>query len=406
MAWSDYPYENPNLNTYIRPVVTELYLAFHERYRIAERIHWNDWLEKPTEEYLDDFLYVRKTSKDTIDRLWFLVEKCLERYRDPFYVYNGYDLSNGENFYIFQTWMGLFKANALGYQKDAGYKRTPVEFLDYYEQVFGEELIYLKDYLRFSYSSELGTAGKTLTLAGIFKDFYSILKNCLNEVVGYQLGSTTFTAGGYGTRRNTINAPFGSTAYEVGKASEDNGTASNGGEAYDQALSNFNAGIFYSDNTTTQPMTDWGFQNYFSSTLVSRGRADEIPAVSAIASSTQEIVAYGNKLVDYNNNFYDYQDKELLNVHTIDPNTGGNEGYWQPNLPYIGTLNSTHQCPMILTNENNWVTEIELIDEDDVYDFDITGVAFLSRSAILAVVGSRININEADALEYYIEATN
>ena len=403
MAWSDYPYENPNLNTYIRPVVTELYLAFHERYRIAERIHWNDWIEKPTEEYLDDFLYVRRTLRDTINKLWILVEDCLERYRDPFYVYNGYDLSNGENFYIFQTWMGLYKTNALGYQKHAGYKRTPVEFLDYYEQVFGEELVYLKDYFRFSYSSELGTAGKTLTLAGIFKDFYSILKNCLNEVVGYQLGRTTYTAGGYGTRRNTINAPLGSTAYELSKGAEDDDNRVSIAQAYDEALANFNAGNFYNDDVDTQPMTTWGYQNYFGFQGVeTSGSGVDFPWAQGQANSWQNVVEYGNMLVDYKDSFYDYQDKELFNVHYT-PDEGQ---YWDSSLSYIGSENIAHLCPMKIKNVNQWVLDYEFIGNNNVYDFNITTSVTERRFAWLGVVGSRININEADALEYYIEPTN
>jgi hypothetical protein len=399
MAWSDYPYENPNLNTYIRPVVTELYLAFHERYRIAERIHWNEWIEKPTEEYLDDFLYVRKTSKVTIDKLWILVEDCLERYRDPFYTYNGFNLSDPENFYIFQTWMGI-----TSYGSFYGYKRTPVEFLDYYEQVFGEELVYLKDYLRFSYSSELGTAGKTLTLAGIFKDFYSILKNCLNEVVGYQFGPTSFTAGGYGTRRNTINAPFGSTAYRLSKGARDDDNRVSIAQAYDEALANFNAGNFYNDDVDTQPMTHWGYENYFGSLILeTSGSGEDWPWPQGQANSWQNVVEYGNRLVDHKNNFYNYQDKELLNVHYAPDG----EEYWDVNLSYVGSENTAHVCPMIIKNTDQWVLDYEFIGNNDVYDFNITTDVYNERRyAWLAVVGSRININEADALEYYIEATN
>lgn len=417
MSWSDYPYEDPKLDTYMTPVLYELYYAFHERYRIAKRIHWFEWTPKPTEQEVRDY-FGRGFSgggsgiRGSFSALWRIVEDCLEMYKDPFYVKLDNDINNPENFYIYQTWMGIRTSNTVGHGYSiVGYRRNPIQFINYYRDVFGEDLPYLRDFFRMFYrypENENEPQGKTLTLSGIFRDFYMIIKNCLNEVVGQCGGSTIWVEDGY-DHVDTIRSPRGSTGFEIRKWSDDENAPDTAEGVWDSAYGRIIVNDLTGDVRYEQNMGGNGFYNYYGAMFVNSigsasNRTGPFPLPwSARATVQQRMVKYGYKMVDYKGNFYNYTNYDLKSVHTIDSNN--QEIYFNLNRSYIGDLHKVHNCPTIIEN-GNVLIDYQEIDGSDAYDFNISEDITIDAGAIQLVLGSSVNINESDALEYYIQPTN
>ncbi len=411
MPWSDYPYEEPKLDTYMTPVIYELYYAIHERYRIAKRIHWYDWIQKPTQQEVEDkflssFGGGGSGVRGALNVIWQLLEDCLDVYRDPFYVKSDHDFNNPDNFYIYQTWLGLRRVNFLG--NTVGYRRNPIQFINYYRDMFGEDLPYLRDFFRLFYrypENETESQGKTLTLAGIFRDFYMIVKNCLNEVVGQCAGNTIWVEDGY-DHTNTIRSPRGSIGFRIRKSSDDNNNPTTAEEAYDSAYGRLINNDLDFDARDEQPMSPWGYQNYYGSLYVessgsASNRTGPFPLPwSARAGVEQRMVKYGCRMVDYRGDFYNYSDYELNSIHVK-----YGDLYSNLNRGYIGQENKVHNCPTIIEN-GAMIINYNEISGADAYDFNINENITLEAGASQICLGSRININEESALEYYIQGSN
>lgn len=416
MSWSDYPYEDPKLNTYMKPVIYELYYAIHERYRIAKRIHWNDWIPKPTQGQVEDVFNSSyggggSSVRGAINTIWRILEDCLEVYRDPFYVKLDHDPNNLENYYIYQTWMGMRRANILGYQTVVGYHRNPIQFINHYEQVIGEDLQYLREFFRLFYrypENEDEPQGKTLTLAGIFRDFYMVIKNCLNNVVSQCAGSTIWVEDGYDTN-DSIRSPSGSVGFDIRKWSDDNNSPTTASEAWESAYGRLIVNDLVGDTRSEQGMFNYGYNNYYGSMHVNSigsasNRTGPFPLPwSARATVQQRMVKYGYKMVDYKGDFYNYSDYVLKSIHTID--TANQDLYSNLNRSYIGDLHKVHECPTIIEN-GNVIVDYQELDGSDAYDFNIDSNQTLNAGAVQLTLGSYVNINEEDALEYYIGGSN
>ena len=410
MTWSSYPYENPNIDTYIEPVLVELYQAIDERKRIANYILFKDvWRQKKSYAEVIDILSnngSRRGYSTAVRRVWAILKDCLTMFKDEGYVSNGAN-DDKTKFFIYQTWLGIENRPAgdrVGY---LGFTREDEDFFDYYASLFNEELNELK---AFVLGVPMIAGDKSLCSAGIIRDMYLVLKNCLNSVVGWsdgrQIRNPTIDND---YRMPTIrNIGYG---YSIAKGDDADGffefqTAS---EAYNNVRSNFLSGPKYDDDDTVGG-------TIYPPTLLSTTRVVEevifdVPQdkYDATLSLSQIFADIGNKVIDYTGAFYDYKDRDISTIHTRDSIYGDGvlDYYENYNMPYVGSDGSLHSCPIVRKN-NMIVMDNRKVVTSDVYDFNISSASrdSIKAGANLQVIGSYININEEGALEYYTEPSN
>lgn len=384
MSWSDYPYENPNINTYVFPVAIELYQAINERLRVAKYIlRYNNSFDYGESDN-DVLIRLRGVGSNSsiVRLLWGELKDCLRLFRDPSYSITS--TSDDRNFFIYQSWLGIY-FNGKGYRVS-----SDLDFFDHYQSVFGDNLIYLRTFILREYNP------KVLSLAGIFKDIKSIINNCLNEVVGFSESEPTLI------RANTPNP---TTIRLIGDGirifRSSDGSGSDVEEAYNDAYSRCSSNDFDSDRKSYYGNNFFPYFNFIQF-VRSGGSISSIPVIGASSAVQQVVGGFGHRLVDGEGAFFQYQNFDISTIHyksvTVD-------SYSNLNFDYIGDENMVFSSPTVILG-GNLVTDYTEINGSNAIDFNLTGSSpssSVDAGAQLLVAGSYININEQGALKYYTE---
>ena len=157
------------------------------------------------------------------------------------------------------------------------------------------------------------------------------------------------------------------------------------------------------DSRSEQGMFNYGYNRFYGDLAVTENAVvtdrdgSIIKPWDARIRVAQKMVPFGNRLVDKDGSFYNYSDKELSNIHIK-----YGDAYGGLNMIYIGDENKVFSCPTKIEN-GNWLVDYTEMDGSDATDLNITTRESIQVGALQATISSRVNINEANALEYYIE---